>query len=119
MTSNRVFKSFRIALVTSSIRQPRLNPYITADVHQALTNLKISPILPDNNHNNISLEIVDIAEQGLPLHDEPVVPSLHPAYNPAPHYIHAHTRAPGLSKSANSTPSSSSPRSTTRPYRPV
>lgn len=93
MTLNGMFKSFRIALVTSSIRQPRLNPYITAYVHQVLSDLKTNPILPDNNHNNISLEILDIAEQGLPLHGEPVVPSLHPADNPTPHYIHAHTRA--------------------------
>ncbi|KAL1999384.1 hypothetical protein VTN02DRAFT_4593 [Thermoascus thermophilus] len=73
-----------IALVTSSTRSPRLNPFITDYIHDVLT-----PVLPDD----VSLQILDVAAQDLPLYDEPAIPALLPATDPTAHYRHEHTRA--------------------------
>lgn len=75
--------NLKIALVTCSTRNPRLNPFITNYVHGIL-NL----IAPEQ----VSLEILDIADQSLPLYDEPAIPSHLPADNPTPHYQQEHTR---------------------------
>ncbi|KAF9289209.1 flavoprotein-like protein [Linnemannia elongata] len=73
----------KIALVTCSTRTPRLNPFITSYVHGIL-----DLIAPEE----VSLEDLDIAEQSLPLFDEPAIPSRLPADNPTPHYQQEHTR---------------------------
>ncbi|KAF9163035.1 hypothetical protein BGX20_001463 [Mortierella sp. AD010] len=75
--------SQKIALVTCSTRSPRVNPFITNYVHSLL-----AVVVPED----VSLHILDIAEQSLPLYDEPTVPSLLPPDDPTPHYQHEHTR---------------------------
>ncbi|KAF9205979.1 hypothetical protein CPC16_003988 [Podila verticillata] len=72
-----------IALVTCSTRNPRVNPFITSYVHSIL-----AAIAPDH----ITLQILDIAEQSLPLYDEPAIPSQLPATDPTPYYQQEHTR---------------------------
>lgn len=73
-----------IALVTSSTRSPRLNPSITSYIYDLLT-----PVLPED----VSLHILDIAAQDLPLYNEPAIPSLLPETDPTSCYRHEHTRA--------------------------
>ncbi|KAF9350734.1 hypothetical protein BGX26_011149 [Mortierella sp. AD094] len=75
--------SQKIALVTCSTRNPRINPFITSYVYSLLTT-----IAPEH----ASLHILDIAEQSLPLFDEPAIPSQLPPADPTPHYQHEHTR---------------------------
>ncbi|KAF9197626.1 hypothetical protein BGZ49_001852 [Haplosporangium sp. Z 27] len=75
--------SRKIALVTCSTRNPRINPYITNYVHS---------ILNVNTPENVSLHIIDIADQSLPMYDEPTIPSKLPLDDPTPHYKHEHTR---------------------------
>ncbi|KAJ1675861.1 hypothetical protein EV182_000415, partial [Spiromyces aspiralis] len=72
----------KIALVSCSTRHPRLNPFITDYVRSVLA----------ESSGEVSIEIIDLAEQSLPLYNEPAVPSHLPATNPTPHYLHAHTR---------------------------
>ncbi|KAH7026815.1 flavoprotein-like protein [Macrophomina phaseolina] len=74
----------RIAVVVCSIRKPRLNPFIAAHVHSRLAAIATAAV---------TVELLDLAAQGLPLYDEPAVPSSLPAADPTPHYAHAHTRA--------------------------
>ncbi|KAL9051417.1 MAG: hypothetical protein Q9162_006024 [Coniocarpon cinnabarinum] len=76
--------SKRVALITASVRQPRLNPFITAHVRNL-----VQPLAEPN----IIVETVDIASFNLPLFDEPDPPAKHPREDPTPHYAHAHTRA--------------------------
>ncbi|CAG7922731.1 unnamed protein product [Penicillium olsonii] len=87
----------RIAIVTSSTRRPRLNPTITQYVYDVLS---ADPIIPTNHSTNpdtdprhITLEILDLSSQNLPLYDESIVPASLPAADPTPHYSKAHTRA--------------------------
>ncbi|KAJ5774136.1 NADPH-dependent FMN reductase Lot6 [Penicillium paradoxum] len=87
----------RVAIVTSSTRRPRLNPTITQYVYDVLTS---DPTIPTNHSNttdtdprHITLEILDLAKQSLPLYDESVIPASLPATDPTPHYSKAHTRA--------------------------
>ncbi|XHG07974.1 hypothetical protein AWENTII_011105 [Aspergillus wentii] len=74
----------KIALVSCSTRNPRLNPFITQYIQNTLT-----PHLPPTH----TLEIIDLADQHLPLYDEPAIPSKLPPDNPTPHYVHDHTKA--------------------------
>ncbi|KAJ5406446.1 hypothetical protein N7465_007730 [Penicillium sp. CMV-2018d] len=87
----------RVAIVTSSTRSPRLNPTITQYVYDVLTS---DPTIPTNHNGttdtdprHITFEIIDLAEQSLPLYDESVIPASLPATDPTPHYSKAHTRA--------------------------
>ena len=85
-------KKWAIALVSCSTRKPRLNPFITNYIYQIITghgeNDNKGPLHPD-----VSVEILDIADQCLPLYDEPAVPSHLPEADPTPHYAHVHTRS--------------------------
>ncbi|KAG0046788.1 hypothetical protein BGZ83_008049 [Gryganskiella cystojenkinii] len=74
----------KVAIVTCSTRKPRANPFISAHV---------LAILEPHAPSNVSLSFLDIAEQGLPLYDEPNVPSTFPPEDPTPHYLYPHTRA--------------------------
>ncbi|KAL3461716.1 flavoprotein-like protein [Aspergillus heterothallicus] len=80
-------KSNNIALVTCSTRDPRLNPFITKYVHDILS----AQIKTTNWPGRIS--IIDLADQNLPLYNEPAIPSHLPVADPTPHYVHEHTRA--------------------------
>ncbi|OGE58121.1 hypothetical protein PENARI_c001G10636 [Penicillium arizonense] len=89
----------RVAIVTSSTRRPRLNPTITQYVHDVLAS---DPTIPtkhthdttiDTDPRHITLEIIDLSAQSLPLYDESVIPASLPASDPTPHYSKAHTRA--------------------------
>ena len=73
-----------IALIPSSTRTPRLSPFITQYIRDLLSQ--------QLEGSNISLTIVDLADQGLPLYDEPDIPAKLPQDHPTPHYAHAHTR---------------------------
>lgn len=76
----------KIAIVTCSTRKPRLNPYIskyvlrTVERHSAITS------------GACSVEVLDLADQSLPLYDESAIPATHPVEDPTPHYEHEHTR---------------------------
>lgn len=88
----------RVAVVTCSTRCPRLNPTITHYVYDVLTSDPMIPIANSSTGNTsesrqISLEILDLATQSLPLYDESVIPASLPADNPTPHYGKAHSRA--------------------------
>ncbi|KAL4887574.1 flavoprotein-like protein [Aspergillus karnatakaensis] len=78
-----------LAIITCSTREPRLNPYITDYIHSIL--------LQETAHypsvDKLTLTIIDLASQNLPLYNEPAIPSHLPASDPTPHYTHAHTRA--------------------------
>ena len=77
-----------VALVTCSVRRPRLNPFITTYVHQILTRNKPS------NGTDVRLETLDLADQNLPLAtDEPAIPAHLPAADPTPHYATESVRA--------------------------
>ncbi|KAJ5633641.1 hypothetical protein N7528_001483 [Penicillium herquei] len=103
-----------IAIVTSSTRTPRLNPTITRYIHDTLhkdpeiptrktlhtstatttePNPNIDTDIPDTDPRHITLSIIDLKAQNLPLYDEPIIPATLPATNPAPHYKKPHTRA--------------------------
>lgn len=88
----------RVAVVTCSTRCPRLNPTITHYVYDVLTSDPMIPIANSNTQptpdsRQITLEILDLATQSLPLYDESVIPASLPADNPTPHYSKAHTRS--------------------------
>lgn len=72
-----------VALITSSTRKQRLNPFITHYVYN---------LLPPSTAG-ISLQVVDLAKQSLPLYDEQVTPAYLPSDNPTPHYTEEHTRS--------------------------
>ena len=75
--------SKKIALVICSTREPRLNPFIARYVLDIISRQNCEE----------SLEILDINEQGLPLYNEPAIPSFLPEADPTPHYAHQHTQA--------------------------
>ncbi|KAJ5171751.1 NADPH-dependent FMN reductase [Penicillium capsulatum] len=90
--------SKRVAIVTSSTRSPRLNPTITHYVYDVLASDPMIPIAKSSiettpESRRITLDIIDLASQSLPLYDESVIPASLPAENPTPHYGKAHTRA--------------------------
>ncbi|KAJ5648761.1 hypothetical protein N7490_005133 [Penicillium lividum] len=75
--------SKKIALVICSTREPRLNPFIARYV--------LDIALRQNCQE--SIDVLDLGEQGLPLYNEPAVPSQLPETDPTPHYTHQHTQA--------------------------
>ena len=88
----------RVAIVTCSTRSPRLNPTITQFVYDVLASDRMIPTITTPNTDrgdprNITLEILDLAAQSLPLYDESVIPASLPADDPTPHYGREHTRA--------------------------
>ncbi|KAJ5671584.1 hypothetical protein N7507_000711 [Penicillium longicatenatum] len=92
-----------VAIVTCSTRIPRLNPTITQYIHDVLasdptipTRKATSPssdASPDTDPRHITLTILDLAAQSLPLYDEYVIPASLPPTDPTPHYSKEHTRA--------------------------
>ncbi|KFA79436.1 hypothetical protein S40288_09238 [Stachybotrys chartarum IBT 40288] len=76
----------RIALVICSTRSSRLNPFITNYVDNVIVSS------PHRTNTGRSISILDLKDQGLPLYDEPEVPSYLPSDNPTPDYTHEHTR---------------------------
>ncbi|KAJ5095931.1 NADPH-dependent FMN reductase [Penicillium alfredii] len=88
----------RIAIVTSSTRRPRLNPTITRYVYDVLSADPTIPTTPNSDPSitdprHITLEILDLAKQSLPLYDESVIPASLPATDPTPHYTKPHAQA--------------------------
>ncbi|KAJ5928700.1 hypothetical protein N7466_007656 [Penicillium verhagenii] len=94
-----------VAIVTCSTRIPRLNPTITKYVYDVLasdptipTRKSTSPSNPeppfdtDTDPRHITLTILDLAAQSLPLYDESVIPASLPPTDPTPHYSKEHTR---------------------------
>ncbi|KAM3514285.1 hypothetical protein MY11210_002075 [Beauveria gryllotalpidicola] len=78
-----------IGIVTCSTRSTRVNPYMT----QYISSLLLGAVMQDIPAlRGATLSVIDLAAQGLPLLDEPGVPSKLPAADPTPHYQHAHTR---------------------------
>lgn len=89
----------RVAIVTSSTRCPRLNPTITQYVYDVLRNDTHLPTIKSSAHQSaesdsrhITLEILDLAAQSLPLYDETVIPARLPSEDPTPHYTKEHAR---------------------------
>jgi NAD(P)H-dependent FMN reductase len=88
-----------VAIVTCSTRSPRLNPTITQYVYDVLAH---DPTIPtkkvddntiDTDPRHITLSILDLSKQNLPLYDETVIPASLPASDPTPHYTKAHSKA--------------------------
>jgi hypothetical protein len=52
----------------------------------------VHSILQENLNSKLVLEAVDLADQSLPLCDEPEILSHLPDADLTPHYIHEHTR---------------------------
>jgi NAD(P)H-dependent FMN reductase len=84
---NDIMAPTNIALLTCSTREPRINPFITGYAHEVLD----SHIKTTKWTGKVS--IIDIADQNLPLYNEPAIPSHLPRSDPTPHYVHEHTRA--------------------------
>ncbi|KAJ5994372.1 hypothetical protein N7451_010096 [Penicillium sp. IBT 35674x] len=93
-----------VAIVTCSTRLPRLNPTITQYIYDVLASDPTIPtrkattpsdtdIPPDTDPRHITLSILDLAAQSLPLYDENVIPASLPPTDPTPHYSKEHTRA--------------------------
>ncbi|KAM0670292.1 hypothetical protein ACQRIT_007588 [Beauveria bassiana] len=77
-----------IGIVTCSTRSTRVNPYMT----QYISSLLGDVIRDIPSLRAATVSVIDLEAQGLPLLDEPGVPSKLPAADPTPHYQHAHTR---------------------------
>ncbi|EPX71686.1 NADPH-dependent FMN reductase [Schizosaccharomyces octosporus yFS286] len=74
----------KIALITSSCRSTRLNPFITDYVR--------SVIASSNLPNGISVHTVDVKNFNLPIYNEPRVPVSLPKHDPTSYYQHETTR---------------------------
>lgn len=70
-----------IALITCSTRPGRINPAITS---------YIASLLPLTS--NYTLTTIDLAPLGLPMFNEPTIPTALDKHNPTPHYLTAHAR---------------------------
>lgn len=71
----------KVALITGSVRTPRVGPDV-ADW--------VASILPqDNNNDSVELQRVDIADFNLPIFDELVIPAMVPTYA---QFKHEHTK---------------------------
>lgn len=81
----------KIALVTCSTREPRINPFITKYVNDIIS--KEDCLGKSKNSKEINLSIIDLQDQNLPLYNEPAIPSHLSSTDPTPQYIHEHTRA--------------------------
>ena len=72
-------------MVICSTHPQRLNPYMTSFVHDVMTQSGIVA-------GDVAIEVVDLAIRGLPLYDEPAVPSTLPAELPSPTHTATHTQ---------------------------
>ncbi len=77
-------KSFKVGLIIGSQRTPRAGPQITTFIQQTIESHLAQPGSP-----SITFDLIDIAALGLPLFDEPGVPS---RIESAEGYAHEHTR---------------------------
>ncbi|KAK3307153.1 flavoprotein-like protein [Chaetomium strumarium] len=75
-----------IGVIVCSTRPNRINPSVAKYV------LDIMETVPQAADGTVRLELIDLADQHLPLYDEPAVPGHLPAGDPTPHYVHAHSR---------------------------
>ncbi|UKZ83808.1 hypothetical protein TrVFT333_011621 [Trichoderma virens FT-333] len=73
-----------IAIVISSTRPQRLNPFVAGYV---------ASIIKSVPQTTANVELLDLATVNLPLYNEPVVPGDLPADDPTPHYHYEYTRA--------------------------
>jgi len=89
--------SKNVAIVTCSTRSPRLNPTITQYVYDVLAHNPTFPTQLNNTEDtdprHITLSILDLAKQNLPLYDETVIPASLPASDPTAHYTKEHAKA--------------------------
>ena len=85
--------AMKIALVTCSTREPRINPFITKYAHDIIQEAQWDKQKKKKKDNNVSISIIDLQHQNLPLYDEPAIPSHLSSTDPTPQYIHEHTRA--------------------------
>lgn len=86
--------AMKIALVTCSTREPRINPFITKYVHDIIQEAQWDKEKKKRKKdNNVSISIIDLQNQNLPLYNEPAIPSHLSSTDPTPQYIHEHTRA--------------------------
>lgn len=72
----------KIAIISGSTRAIRLGPGVAKYVQ--------SQIVP--HLGNHQVDIIDVADQNLPIFDEPELPGSLPKEDPTPHYAHEHTR---------------------------
>lgn len=71
----------KIALIIGSTRQPRVGIFMANYVASLLKPLSGAPV-----------DIIDLADQKLPIFDEAKSPFSRPKEDPTPHYEHEHTR---------------------------
>ena len=86
-------KAFKVGIICGSQRNPRAGPQITDFVFQTISS-HLAATTADTTSSapvsNIAFDHIDVASLGLPLFDEPVVPSR--VFSPEG-YAHEHTRA--------------------------
>lgn len=73
-----------IAVVISSTRPHRLNPFVAGYVASVIKSIP---------QTTAEVELLDLATVNLPLYNEPTVPGDIPADDPTPHYHYEYTRA--------------------------
>ncbi|BCS17646.1 flavin-dependent quinone reductase [Aspergillus puulaauensis] len=83
----------KVALVTCSTREPRINPFITKYVHDIIQEDWSDKDTNNEKSKEINLFIIDLRNQNLPLYNEAAIPSHLSSTDPTPQYTHAHTRA--------------------------
>lgn len=81
-------QTLTVGIVTCSTRATRVNPYIT----QHICSLLRHKLQETQSLQGITLNIIDLEAQSLPLYDEPAIPAGLPKDDPTPHYQHEHTR---------------------------
>lgn len=76
--------SKRIAFIVGSTRSTRIGPHFVKHIHEL--------VKPLADKAGVAVDIVDVADQKLPIYDEPAHPAGQPAEDPTPHYANEVTR---------------------------
>lgn len=77
-TNINMTASKRIALIVGSTRTTRIGPHFVKHIHEL--------VKPLADKAGVAVDIVDVADQKLPIYDEPTHPAGQPAEDPTPHY---------------------------------
>lgn len=75
--------SKKVAVITCSMRSPRVNPYVSEYVKEVMERV---------GRKDLSIHHVDMKQYELSFYSEPVIPAQLPVENPTPHYAFESTR---------------------------
>ncbi|KAA8906625.1 hypothetical protein TRICI_005125 [Trichomonascus ciferrii] len=76
--------SKKVAVITCSMRSPRVNPYVSEYVKEVMERV---------GRKDLSIHHVDMKQYELSFYSEPVIPAQLPVENPTPHYAFESTRS--------------------------